>query len=145
MPLTLGLAMLVSAALGSTTPALTTPAPAPVLPEAQTVKQYVTAYFSDIPIMVDIARCESHFHQFGSDGEVYRGEINHEDLGVMQINDYYHGAEAKNLNLDLASIEGNVAFARYLYEKQGTTPWDSSKECWGPSQNGSSEQLAINR
>ena len=49
----------------------------------------------------------------------------------MQINTLYHGEKAENLGLDLMVIGDNMAYARYLYEKEGTKPWKSSATCWG--------------
>jgi len=48
----------------------------------------------------------------------------------MQINELYHADTAKALGYDIYSIDGNVAYARYLYEKQGAKPWISSSPCW---------------
>lgn len=115
--------------------ALTTGAPvkdaAPIIvPAVHTVREQVESYFADIPIMVKIAGCESHFRQFSTDGSVYRGEQNHLDVGVMQINEHYHLDTAKALGLDLTTIDGNMAYARYLYEHEGTAPWISSAYCW---------------
>ena len=39
-------------------------------------ENYVREYFSDIPIMIQIARCESTFRQLDSDGEIHRGKVN---------------------------------------------------------------------
>ena len=97
-----------------------------------TVEEYVRNYFSDIPIMVEIARCESRFRQHDKNGKVLRGKVNTLDRGVMQINEYYHNDEADKLGYDLLTIEGNTAYARYLYEKYGVKPWKSS----GPSRPG---------
>lgn len=105
------------------------------MPQVQTVQEYVEEYFSDIPVMVDIAQCESHFRQFDSDGSMHRGVVNNKDVGVMQINEYYHLKTAKALDLDIYTVQGNLAYARYLYEKEGTAPWISSKPCWGKSKN----------
>ncbi len=49
----------------------------------------------------------------------------------MQINTYYHRDAAEKLGMDLYSLHGNLAYAQYLYEKEGTVPWNSSKPCWG--------------
>jgi hypothetical protein len=81
--------------------------------------------------MVAIAGCESHYRQFDAVGNVFRGEINNLDVGVMQINERYHLQAATKLNIDLDTIEGNMNYARLLYEREGTTPWASSKGCWG--------------
>jgi hypothetical protein len=115
--------------------------PAP-MPEVQTVEEYVREYYADTPVMADIASCESHFRQFDSTGSVLRGEVVHEDLGLMQVNETYHGATAKKLGLDLYSIQGNLAYAKYLYEEEGTEPWNSSWACWSKKGHAS---VAINK
>lgn len=98
--------------------------------DSANVKRYVADSFADTPILAHIASCESHNRQYDSDGNVLRGEKNHSDIGVMQINEAYHRAEAEKLNLDIDTIEGNVAFAKILYEKKGAKPWISSSGCW---------------
>lgn len=103
----------------------------------QTVAQVVNTesivrdYFSDIPVMVQVARCESTFRHTLADGTVLRGYVDNRDTGVMQINTYYHGDTAATMNLDLEDIYDNMAYARYLYETQGTQPWSASRPCWG--------------
>jgi hypothetical protein len=95
------------------------------------VKQAVQTYFADIPIMVRIAECESQFRQIDAETEeVLRGRVNSADRGVMQINEMYHGETARKLGLNLLTLEGNMAYARHLYEEQGTRPWSSSAACW---------------
>ncbi len=91
----------------------------------------VREYFSDIPVMIQVARCESTFRHTLEDGSVLRGKVDNRDTGVMQINTYYHGETAEKLGLDLEDLEDNMAYARSLYEKQGTQPWSASAPCWG--------------
>ena len=98
--------------------------------DAQTVEEFVREYFEDIPVMAEVARCESTFRHFGENGNVIRGEVNKSDVGVMQINEYYHGDTADHLDIDLYTLEGNVAYARSLYEREGTVPWGASERCW---------------
>ncbi len=95
------------------------------------IEQYVRDYFSDVPIMAHIAYCESRFRQYDKDGNIFRGAVNNQDVGVMQINEHYHLDTAEEGNYNLYSVEGNTAYARKLYEKFGTDPWNSSKACWG--------------
>lgn len=95
-----------------------------------TLEAYVRDYFTDSPILADIAGCESEFRQFTSQGKIMRGEADVNDVGLMQINERYHLSRAKTLGYNLYSIEGNMAYARYLYEKEGTKPWNASKACW---------------
>jgi len=98
-----------------------------------TTKEIVEDYFKDIPIMVDVAYCESRFTQFNSDGSVHRGVVNPADAGVMQINEKYHLETSKKLGLNIHTLEGNMAYGRYLYETQGTRPWEYSSHCWNKS------------
>ena len=97
---------------------------------SRTAEGSVREYFSDTPILVEIARCESQFKHVGKNGKIIRGEIDSADLGVMQINKYFHGDEAEKLGLDITTLNGNMAYAKQLYEKEGTVPWQSSSECW---------------
>jgi len=131
MPFTISLALALSAVFNQSPPPV-----APVfVPQAQTIKEYVQEYFADVPIMVDISKCESHFRQYSSSGAVYRGVKNNQDVGVMQINERYHLDTTKKLGIDIYTVEGNVAYARYLFEKEGVAPWASSQPCWGKTKN----------
>jgi hypothetical protein len=103
------------------------------LARVETVHEHVVSYFADIPIMASIASCESHFHQFNTDGGVFRGELNTKDVGVMQINEYYHLDEAQSMGINLYTLDGNLEYARHLYEEEGTAPWSSSQYCWSKS------------
>jgi len=100
-----------------------------------TTKDKVNDYFEDIPIMAEIAFCESGTRQFIADGSVLRGRVNSADVGVMQINEKYHAATAIKLGINIYSLEGNMAYGRYLYETQGTRPWNYSSHCWGKSRD----------
>lgn len=112
-----------------------------------TVREYIEKYFSDIPVMIQIARCESQFRQHDKTGKTLVGKVNSGDKGVMQINEYYHLEKAKSLGLDIHTIEGNTAYARYLFERQGVQPWISSSPCWKKTQAYADyrTELALNR
>lgn len=99
----------------------------------QNTEAVVRKYFSDIPVMIQVARCESTFRHTLEDGSVLRGKVDNRDLGVMQINTFYHGVTATALGLDLENLEDNMAYARALYERQGTQPWNASSACWSRS------------
>ncbi|OGG86012.1 hypothetical protein A2392_00905 [Candidatus Kaiserbacteria bacterium RIFOXYB1_FULL_46_14] len=90
----------------------------------------VREYFKDIPVMVAVAKCESHFQHTLQDGSVLKGRIDSADTGVMQINKRYHEKRAIELGLNLENIYDNMAYARQLYESQGTQPWKASSSCW---------------
>ena len=123
-------AILQNRAEPTTTIAATTTSP---LTDNSDIRSYVRAAYADEPLLVDIARCESSFRQYGTDGQALRGKANHADVGVMQINEKYHADQAKKLGYDIYTAEGNVAFAKYLYAKYGTDPWSSSEVCWADS------------
>ena len=85
----------------------------------------------DMPEVLErIAFCESRGRQFDENGDVVRGEHNPDDIGKYQINLEHWGAEAKKLNYDLFTEEGNRAMALELYRRLGTKPWIWSKPCW---------------
>jgi hypothetical protein len=95
------------------------------------VEDKVREFFYDIPELVYVAKCESQFRQHTPDGQVLRGRVNSLDVGVMQINEYYHKEESKKRGFDIYTLNGNMAYAKWLYEKEGLTPWLSSSPCWG--------------
>ena len=100
----------------------------------KTMEAYLKKEFEDTPILVDIARCESNFHQYDNSGNIIRGRVNSADIGVMQINEMYHAKYAAKLGLDLYTVEGNVEYAKHLYADQGAQPWISSSKCWTAGQ-----------
>ena len=99
--------------------------------EYKSTEERVREYFADIPILIDVAKCESRFRQFDSNGNPLLGIANSDDVGVMQINKKYHQARANQLGYNLNTLEGNMAYGRQLYEEQGTGPWEYSSKCWG--------------
>lgn len=111
-----------------------------LMTDPKNVERFVNDYFSDLPQLKKIAFCESSYKHFNSDGSVRRGKVNKYDVGVLQINELYHAKEANSLGIDLETIDGNVAFARRLYEREGSRPWNSSAPCWDKTGD-----LAINK
>jgi hypothetical protein len=99
-----------------------------------TTEQYVRESFKDKPILAEIAKCESSFRQFDKEGKPLRGIVNSDDIGVMQINKYYHEDDATKMGLDIYTLQGNIEFAKILYGKYGDKPWVSSSPCWKKSQ-----------
>ena len=95
-----------------------------------TMESYLRQEYADTPILVEIARCESELRQFNKDGTVLRGRAVRDDVGVMQINEHFHAATAKKLGIDIYSIDGNIEYAKHLYEESGMAPWSASKPCW---------------
>ncbi|MEY3784488.1 MAG: hypothetical protein RLZZ230_810, partial [Candidatus Parcubacteria bacterium] len=89
----------------------------------------VRLYFQDIPVMIKVAKCESGYVHQLADGSILHGRVDSADTGVMQINLRYHGAAAAAMKLDLDNLHDNMAYARHLYETQGTRPWSASMSC----------------
>ena len=98
--------------------------------DSKNVEKFIEDYFADIPVMQKIAYCESRNRHFDKNGLVLRGEKTSLDRGVMQINEYYHNEDSARLGYNILTIEGNTAYARYLFEKYGVQPWSSSAPCW---------------
>ena len=95
------------------------------------VEAQVRSYFSDIPVMVAIAQCESSFRQFDVRGSVLLGGTG-TMAGIFQFDENIHALRARAIGLDIDTTTGNLAYARYLYGSQATTPWFSSFSCWHP-------------
>ncbi|MDO8594938.1 MAG: hypothetical protein Q7R93_05540 [bacterium] len=111
----------------------TTPVAVQFIDQPFTLEEYVREYFKDTPVLAEIAKCESRFRHFGRNGKVLRGELTAEDLGVMQVNEFYHQDRADQLGIDLHTLDGNLAYAKWLYNKEGTVPWFASSKCWKKS------------
>ena len=89
----------------------------------------VAEYFADVPEMVDIAACESEFRQFNNDGTPLRGYGLY--VGIFQIDEKIHADWAKSLGMDIFTVEGNLAYARRLYEESGFKPWPTCARTTG--------------
>jgi hypothetical protein len=98
--------------------------------DAVAVEARVREFFADIPVMVEIARCESKFRQYADSGNVLRGGLGNAMLGVFQFNEPIHKSGASLLGFDIETLEGNLGYARHLYNVSGTNPWNSSFACW---------------
>lgn len=124
--------MLIVASLALGAPTLSS---GPVMPvesaNPDNLSAYVEQYFADTPILAEVAWCESSDRHFDKDGSVLRGKVDPDDVGVMQINTRYHEEKAVSMGMDLYTLNGNLAYAKYLYEKQGLKPWRHSEPCWG--------------
>lgn len=89
------------------------------------VEAKVRTYFTDTPVMIEIAKCESKFRQYTDAGNVFYGGAGGGMVGIFQFYESIHKSSATALGYDLATVDGNIAYAKYLYKEQGTTPWRS--------------------
>lgn len=79
--------------------------------------------------MVNIARCESSFQQYDHTGLPYFN-ADYTVVGVFQES-VAHMPEALSLGWDITTLQGNLAYANYLYQQNGIDPWMDSYGCWG--------------
>jgi hypothetical protein len=93
------------------------------------VETRVKQYFADIPVMPMIAKCESGFRQYGSN-RLPLFDPSYSMIGVFQVS-AAHLPEALGMGMDVTTLEGNMAYARTLYQSGGTDPWLDSFNCWG--------------
>lgn len=127
------LPLLLSAQTSSSTQATSSPAtttPAQNVHDAAEVEKQVRVHFADIPIMIEVARCESRFRQFADSGNVFKGGLNMKMVGIFQIYGDVHRTTALSLGFDIDTVQGNIGYARYLYSRERTNPWISSMPCW---------------
>ncbi len=89
------------------------------------VEPLVRAAFADAPDMIAVAKCESGFRQYADSGEVLHGGGGGKYIGIFQISEAVHLSEATRLGDDIMTTAGNIAYARHLYDREGTTPWVS--------------------
>ena len=94
------------------------------------VEKRVREYFADAPAMIEIARCESKFRQYTDSDSVLRGGAGGGMVGVFQFYETIHAPAAKALGFDLTTLDGNLAYAKHIYESEGTTPWNSARACF---------------
>ena len=92
--------------------------------EEQTIEQKIGN-----EVLIKIAQCESGLRQQNPDGSVLRGRQNPKDVGLFQINEDYWLEESKKVGYDIYTTDGNIAMAKYIYEKRGTRDWGWSKPC----------------
>jgi len=110
--------------------------------DAGAVEERVREVFAHAPVMAEIARCESKFRQYTDSGNVLRGGTGGGMVGVFQFHERIHAQEALSHGFDITTLEGNLGYAKYVYEKQGTDPWMSSFGCWHGAQKEESSDNA---
>jgi hypothetical protein len=93
-------------------------------------KAVVVALSSYPPVLREIARCESGFRQFDANGNPLKNPGS-SATGVFQIMYSLHHKAAKKRGWDIRTTKGNLAYAKHLYNTEGTAPWNASKHCWG--------------
>ncbi len=95
-------------------------------------ESFLRSYFHDIPIMVEIARCESEFENVQSNNTLSYGR--EKSFGFFQIHAPNWHDIAVRLGLPDYQTDAmqNVLMARHILDVQGFRAWQSTKHCWGP-------------
>lgn len=97
------------------------------IPRPKTIEEKIVQELGEE--FVAIGYCESSLRQFNENGEVL---ISHSsDKGVLQINQI-HWETAEKMGIDLDTVDGNIAYAKYLKERNGKNDWYQSAHCWKP-------------
>lgn len=107
----------------TSTPPTDTPAPTstPALPTLAETEKIVRDFFVNDPIMIAIAKCESSFRQYTDAGEPFK--VRNLYIGIFQIDEKIHAQKAKDMGMDIYTVFGNTAYAKYLKDQAGTRPW----------------------
>ena len=94
------------------------------------------------PQLKRICSCESWGNndkkprQFRNDGSLLwgndpeTGKPVEKDVGACQISTKYWLKDSKKLGYDIFTYDGNIGFAKWLYDKKGSEPWNPSRQCW---------------
>src|SRR5688572_9021285 len=85
--------------------------------DPEEVEEAVREYFEDIPVMVEIARCESKFRQFTDSGNPFYGGYGGGMVGIFQIYESVHDNAARDLGFDIETVDGNIGYAHHLYKQ----------------------------
>ena len=88
-------------------------------------------YGVDSNLALHISQCESELRQYNENGTVLRGRENPQDVGLFQINEFYHLQDSQKLGFNIYTAKGNIEYAMYIMERDGTRHWTYSKPCWG--------------
>lgn len=92
----------------------------------EAISRYARLYKVDETLMKKIIRCESRFKIKARNTEAVVGV----DVGLGQINTFYHDKEMKRMGLDIRNVTDNIEYMAYLMAKNGTSDYQASKHCW---------------
>lgn len=79
--------------------------------------------------LVAVSRCEAGYAQYEKDGSL-RKNPKSSATGQFQILRSMHEANAQRMGFDITTPEGNQDYAEYLYENNGLSDWEESRDCW---------------
>lgn len=97
-----------------------------VVEKQLTPKEKILKAFPDAPIMVRIADAESDFRPNATNPHSSASGL----FQILRGTWKYYGCEG-DFETDRFDVDKNIACARKLYDKSGTSPWNPSKHDWG--------------
>jgi len=83
-------------------------------------------YGQNAAFVKKIVQCESQFNPNAVNHDAVVGK----DIGLFQINTYYHLDNAKKMGYNIYDTEDNLLYGFQLLATAGSTPWKWSKGCW---------------
>lgn len=96
----------------------------------------ISSKWQGYDLLKRICSCESNGdvnkepRQFDENGKVIRGQTTPTDIGECQISLKYHQKEVNQLGLNVYIEADNVKYAKILFDREGSKPWNWSKGCW---------------
>lgn len=96
----------------------------------RTLKEYIAfeakQHGIDPKTALAVSYCESRYYENATGTQAAVGK----DIGMFQINTYYHESKAQKMDLNIYEPRDNIEYAMWLMERQGLQPWSASKSCW---------------
>lgn len=98
--------------------------------QSDLVIEWLKETFPEAPYMIYVANCESRglIHRKGD--KLLPNASGGSDRGVLQIHMNTHGAEIQKMGLNIDNNGDYFYFTRILFDRNGVSPWNSSKHCW---------------
>ncbi len=91
------------------------------------VVDILSAKYGQNPLIIKrIIQCESGYNV----DAVNRKAVVGRDIGLLQINTYYHIDNAKKIGYDIYNPNDNLVYGFILMKRYGLSPWTWSKNCW---------------
>lgn len=111
---------------------LTTGTTAPYSTIDEAITSLAKKYKQDEKLARKIISCEGQaYKQIGNNKNIDKdGKVWSVDVGLWQINNYYHEANAIKMGLDIYDDYGNLEYGFILLSTQGVKPWKASQRCW---------------
>lgn len=92
------------------------------------IERYARRHNHNTAVVKAVVECESRMYENATGTQAVVGK----DIGLMQINTYYHEDRAERMEIDIHTRSGNLEYGMRLMKEKGLQPWSASRHCWGP-------------